>query len=815
MASRRATALATAAHATPHASDGSHAPGRKRLAQLWQLPLLLVSLGLFSYAAYLFIDPRGGPSADEKIRAARAYLGQERHDAALQQLNKLLASERLTPRHKAQVHLLLAEALEMGVKHERRTNPVNHARIIEQTRLAVGSGAQLDARAYRRLGESFEAVSKPADALENYRRAIALDAHRTLRLQRKVIDLQLDQEDYAAAGASLDEYLNDKSISDAERAWAMGEKAQILIDSGKFAEARLLLDEARRLAGDAVAQGTVNYRLGYCAYKLNSSDEAERYLRVAREQLRVQHPLDAEAAYLLGRIFQEKDDAEQAASFYQSVLVSHIDSRVAPLARLGRGMCRLMLKEDDAALTDLHDVVNEVATKPSRARHKDAVIDGLQHASKLLAARGNHQGALEVLAYEQQLVPEPPAGFFSRLGVVYEQRADQVEKTIPGAAEADRIRRTNQVRDLRTKAGDAYVAYSQKLTLADDAGYGEAMWRGIELYDRAGNVNYVISALELFVAERPDDALAPEALLRLGRAYQAAGEFDKAIAAFQRNQFRYPQSLAASKTAVPLAQAYMAKGPDAYNKAEGVLLGVVNNNPLITPEAEEFKQAVFELAQLYYRTNRFEEAVNRLEEFTQRYPDDARTGQLVFLMADSYRKSGSALDVRLAHAEANADGAIGGAGGGGDARANLSEAESEKKDRLTKARQFYDKVIEYYRAHAPVQDVDRLYLKLSHFYRADCMFDLGNFAEAVKLYETAAFRYQDDPSALAAHVQIVNAYCALGKLDEAKTANERAKYLLKKIPEAAFDDGSFAMPKEYYLEWLKWTSQAGLWQGGP
>src|SRR5204862_5097601 len=108
------------------------------------------------------------------------------------------------------------------------------------------------------------------------------------------------------------------------------------------------------------------------------------------------------------------------------------------------------------------------------------------------------------------------------------------------------------------------------------------------------NVQCVIAALELFAAERPDDALAPDALLRLGRAYQAAGLFDKAIGAFQRNQFRYPQSLAASKSAIPLAQAYIAKGPDAYSKAEGVLHSVVDNNPLLTPESEEFRQAVFE-----------------------------------------------------------------------------------------------------------------------------------------------------------------------------------------------------------------------------
>ncbi len=360
-----------------------------------------------------------------------------------------------------------------------------------------------------------------------------------------------------------------------------------------------------------------------------------------------------------------------------------------------------------------------------------------------------------------------------------------------------------QVRDLRTRAGDAYIAYSRALTLADDKGYGEALWKGVDLYDRAANIQCVISALELFVAERPDDSLAPAALLRLGRTYQAAGLFDRAIAAFQRNQFRYANSLAASKSAVPLAQAYIAKGPEYYAKAESVLKSVVENNPLLTPEAEEFKQALFELAQLYYRTGRYENAVAKLEELTARYPNDERMGQLLFLMGDSYRKSAALLDGKVSVASA------------GDAKKaaaiDLAEAAEARRDRLSKARVLYDRVIDLYRNGPPRTEVDKLYNKLSHFYRADCLFDLGQYDEAIRLYDAAAFRYQDDASSLAAYVQIVNAYYALGKPDEAKAANERAKWLLKRMPPESFTDGTFAMPKEYWENQLRWTSASGMW----
>jgi tetratricopeptide (TPR) repeat protein len=766
---------------------------------------LLISIGLFGFAAYLFIDPQPGLSVDQKIDISKKFLNQERPEAALAALNKIVATEKLDKEHEGKIHLMLAESLDMGQKQLRISIPANHRRIVEQTRLALGNGVKLDAVAYRRMAESYEALNKPTDALENYRKAMVLDTDRSLRLQRKIITLQLEQENLAPAEASLAEYLKEQKLTDAERAWALGQKAQLLIEQGEYVDARILLDDALKLSSDAVAQGEVNFRLGFCALKLNDPNEAERYLRVARDQLQVRHPLDADACYWLGKIYEDRNDPATANSFYQIVLTSHLDSKIMPLARLGRGVCRLMQKQDDAGLTDLHDLTNEVQERPSRLKFKEPVLAGLRDATQLLTARENFQGAIEVLSYEQTLEPQPVASFFERLGVVFERRADQLEKSGIAEPQAEKIKRTQQARAMRTRAGDAYIAYSQKLTLSDDKGYGEAMWHGIDLYDRAASVQYVISALELFVTERPDDKLAPDALLRLGRAYQAAGMFDKAIASFQRNQFRYPQSLAASKSAVPLAQAYIAKGPDHYGKAEQVLLSVVDNNRLVDPDAEDFKQALFDLSQLYYRTNRFEEAVGRLDEFRQRYPTEERMGQLLFLMADSYRKSATLLDARLASATADAS------GNPANVVSDLAEAANAKRDRLSKAKGLYDQVVELYRSQAPKRDVDKLYFKLAHFYRADCLYDLGNYAEAVKLYDAAAFRYQEDPSALAAYVQIVNAYCAMGKMDEARTANERAKWLLRRIPPESFTDGTFSMPKNYWEQWLKWTGDSGMW----
>jgi len=774
-----------------------------RFAQLWQFPLLLLSLGLFGTAAYLLIDPTPGLTVEERISIARKYLDTERPKAALQQLNEILTTDKLESVTQGRVHLMLSEALQMAQKEKNLNIPANHLRIIEQTRLAMARGIVPDARSHRRMAESHEALGRRKEALDHYQKAMVGDPAKSLALQRKIISMQLESDDPATAEATIAEYLKNKSITNAERAWAIGEQSQLLISAGKFLDARTLLNQALAMEVDSVSAGALNYRVGYCAHKLGSNDEAERYLRVARDQLQVKHPLDADAALVLGNISQAKGNAAEAEAFYNVILTSHPDSVAAPRARMGRGLCRILQKQDEAGLNDLHESTNEILRKESRRKYREDALIALKQGQTYLSNRDHYAGTIELLTCEQQLQENPPPGFYGRVGEAYEKHADQLDHNIAEASDTERIKKMQQVRDFRTRAGDAYVAYSRGLTLVDDKGYADAMWKGVDLYDKAGNTQRVMAALDLFASERPEDPQTPDALLRLGRAYQAAGLFDKAISAYQRNQFRYPKSLAASKSAVPLAGAYIAKGPENYGKAEVVLNSVIDNNPLITPESEEFKQALFDLAQLFYRTNRFEEAVQRLEEFTKRYPADDRMGQLLFLMADSYRKSAGLLAGKMA-ADKTADASA-------SAPANLIEAAGAKKDRLNKARTFYDRVVELYRVAAPKTDIDKLYFKLAHFYRADCMYDLGQFAESISLYDTAAFRYQEDPSALAAYVQIVNGYCALGKMEEAKTANERAKWLLRRMPAEAFKDGSFAMPKEYWEQWLKWTSDAGMW----
>ncbi|RYG87242.1 hypothetical protein EON77_02415, partial [bacterium] len=217
-------------------------------SQSWQLPLLLFSLALFGYAGYLFVDPQPAATVDQQLAAARALLRQDRGEATIEVLNKLTKVGTLTKPQQGEVHLMLARALEVGQREKKVDLATNHEQIVQQTLLAKQNDATLLADDFRRLGNSQAQVGQLADAVASYRQAIALDPQHELANHRRVIELLNEDGKKAEAGEELDKYLAIADVVDAERGWALGAKAQLLIDEGKYAESRGLLDQAEKLA---------------------------------------------------------------------------------------------------------------------------------------------------------------------------------------------------------------------------------------------------------------------------------------------------------------------------------------------------------------------------------------------------------------------------------------------------------------------------------------------------------------------------------------------------------------------------------------
>ena len=96
-----------------------------------------------------------------------------------------------------------------------------------------------------------------------------------------------------------------------------------------------------------------------------------------------------DAAYLLGKIAQDQKKIEEANSFYEAVLTSHSDAKVAIAAKLGRGVCRILGAKDDPGLNDLHDATNYINGREAVKRHyKVEALTAMKAASQALWRSG-------------------------------------------------------------------------------------------------------------------------------------------------------------------------------------------------------------------------------------------------------------------------------------------------------------------------------------------------------------------------------------------------------------------------------------------
>src|SRR4051812_35400687 len=247
----------------------------RQFSQLWQLPLLVFSVFLFGYAAYLFIDPKPGPSVAQKIESVRTLIKQQRSQAAIENLHALLA-QKLQPLQEGAARVLMAEAIEQWQKQKKLSIAVNHHRIIENTKLGLTLGIEPDVQMHQRLAESYEALGRSGEAIIHYKQAMMMDPKGSLAWQRHVIDLQLEHDDHEGAAVSLDDYLKHPELARSEQAWAKGEMAHVLVERGSYKEARQLLADAIELAGDSPDKGQFSYWLGYSAWKLGDSAGAEK-----------------------------------------------------------------------------------------------------------------------------------------------------------------------------------------------------------------------------------------------------------------------------------------------------------------------------------------------------------------------------------------------------------------------------------------------------------------------------------------------------------------------------------------------------------
>lgn len=831
---------------------------------VWQVPALVAAgaLLLAGVGALLMGGPK--PDLDAMIKRAEVLITRQEYQPALDQLNKTVRpwydAAALSPDQVRRFHLARARAVYLGQRDLGLDLPENARSIVDEYAAAAREEPLNEPRDLYFLAESHvtlglhdraielaRSIPKPraAESGEADWSAVGLT-----RIYRRVIErlLREAKPDGELALRLLTEFLRDAAPSAADRAWALARQAEILIRTGSHdaAIARLL-----RLMPGLLPEitpedaGELYLLLGQAYIQSGALVEAGRQLRAALEFLLDTDERWARATVLLARVDEAMgdpiEDAQSEARLKYLAVIARFDGSEERLAAL------LGLAEVEAAMGD-HD-----AAASAFGRLVDSIIDGGIHpevspdvvtASLLARWRGQHDiGAHEtalryaILAERLARRPGAPSGIASEgpgsatrsgqppevlLAIARSHRAladmafgEASGASLPpptGESRAQRIAAldpaTRQaVRAHLASAGRYFKMHADTVGIADNVAFGESLWQAAEAHDLAGDLDASIPLFADYVKYFPGDPRRAEARFRLGRAYQARGDY--AVAAEQYQALiadartlagRVPAGSEsepavagigpyADLSMVPLAQALLLDGDPANDgQAEAVLNEVVAGR-IGSASTPQFREGLIELGFLLQRRGEYAAAIGRLEEAVSRFPNHPGVESVRFQLAEANRQD--AMAIRRTLAEAMPD----------HRKQMLRQARLE---RLRRAEELYEQV----RRALELKDARRrtrlenVQLRNSYFYLGDCAFELGDFDAAILRYDAARERFPDDPAALVAMVQIVNAYVEQGDLERAATANERARRFYQGLPQSAWNDPDLPMSHEDWQRWL-------------
>ena len=790
---------------------------RDRIEGKWQIPTLFVAIALLIGSILRLDSTREPPTFDLRLAQLTARVEDGFYTSAVDYGTRLADRDDLTAADHGRVHQQLARAHYLRAERERRTNAEQAGIVQDEYEVTVRMGMDLPAADLVRLGNTYAWEEEYGAAIEHFQRAVQASSGPALDIRRRIIELAWYETGSAPAELLplVDSFSADIRDNLSQLHWAAGARMDLLAAAGRHQEALDFLEELEDRFASTSREDAHEYLIDLALHRLGRHDQAEGRLRALRNRLSNWDELYARTGWLLGRIVLSDGGPqrpEEALSFFRDVIATTPGTVYESASRLGAG-------EALAALERFEESLEQYRQATEHARNQDDVRgmaffspEVVRTSATVVAENLRREGHLEVPLWYYEvalsLVDRRDGELVSeylqilgdlRAGLARSLRAQVAD--LPTSEEADRERRRQVLHDVRylfLEAGETFQELA-RVNALNESRSAEAMWRAADMFDEAGDPRRTITVLEQFARERPQNERLPRVLLRLAQARQAVGLYAEAVEAYQENLRRFPRTPDAGSGLIPLARCYLALGgPENLKLAERTLVDhILDDSPVFNPDAEEFRDALFLLGNLYNSDERFEPSIAVLEEALQRYPHDERAVRAEFLLADGYRRSALGLKEDL-HDDAQA--------------LDWPRIRKEMTPRLTRAAELFAKLVndlDAVRTDAsdPLQE---LFLKQARLYQADCLFELGSYSKAVAIYETGAFIYRNEPTALSAYVQIINCRLALGQLEEARAALCRAQYLLKIMPDRVFAGDYVGQSREEWRRFLEWLERAKL-----
>ena len=804
----------------PDADDAEK--GGKKPKRKWSLRQLIIAAacGLLLVVSTLFlILPKAPDPPGDRLRWALKLLDEKQDRPAEEIAEKLIAEDYRDPDFPGGAPFVMgvtafrqAERADSDSKEAQYLVAINFLRdaenlSVEKSRRAEWAYAL--GLALHRVGSEEESIPVLEEAVKAYPPG---KVEATLRLTEAYLDGR-NAEQIASALPLNTDLLAIPDLPLQPRTHAKLQRAQILFAMGKRAEGDAVLatvaqDKLGNLGGVILRAQTLIVEGKY--------REAMQLLEPVASNDRLDRTYARQALYLIGVCAYQLKQLEDAVGYFERAAERFERTHESLASRLWAADALRQLGRNEEAL-EAYGLVLRQIRQPKKFRNRwlsltrvrELVID----AWNGWIDRHYFAGAIALSEMMSPAIPLDEAHEFSARAAG--EWAKSVEKEVQALPIVSRELRLNELKLRQRAAGDAYaqLAESRRTSTA----YSDSVWTSAEYYLKAGESHLAITELTRFI-EAGQSSRVPMAIVMRAEAQLDLGHSDLALKDFELVVKQAPTDPAAFQARFQIGQVYWEENqPD---QAEVIWRGILQS-PDLTPNALEWRKSLRAIGQLLFETadqklrqlemtagtqqsseqqqaltqvySRLGEAVLRLQEYLERYPDSAECTETRYLLARSLQRQARYPELRLQAAETES------------ARTEFRKQVDALLDRaVTELSMTQVKLLEQ-QAAGQLNKVGLVMLRNCHFELGHCQFALGRYPQAIEAYTKSVGRYQQDPETLGAYVQIANCYERLKRPSEALSTLAQAQLVLKQLPDTAFVNEAGRMSRKEWERWPAWA----------
>ena len=714
-----------------------------------------------------------------------------------------------------------------------------HLKIANQRRLPAGREAEARLLWGRCLVEAghYEQATVPLLGIDDSAPALRPEAQRLLAiayLKSTPPDLAKASqysEAYSAAPQATTQMQQQATLLQAEVLLAQDELdrcgellKQVQDDSPlrsqrQMLQGRMLMRRAALIDAAALAEGSpVPTSQSSLAY-----ERAMSVLRNALSHHTIEQGESPQASYLIGVALRGQGQREAAVGQFVRTRKRFYNTPESFMAGLEEAELLLELKRYDDAKTALEATADQDASDPNANDPfgnpyitQKRLRERIDKAFQTLYEAGRFDLAVPLAS---TLSPQLGSANATELHAESLNRwGEHLEARTADLPREDQAALLQESRKKFREAGNVYAELAHHRYTTRD--YPTDLWRSGRSFNRGRDYE---SAITLFNKYLETEAQTERALvlIDLAGALLSLDRVDEAIATVEACLRDYPKDPAIYEARLLASRAFVEKGD--REKAKQLLQANLHHQSL-TPRSDAWRDSLFALGMVLHDEGQalmlsspadaaaaggasrpfqsldrghalLHESIRRLSEAVARYPDAPQTPAARYAIAESYR-SGAQMPLAKRKRESIER-----------RRAALNR---QIEDELSSALLEYDRLIaqmnEASHNQGEISEEEEKALRNAYFARGSVLYDLGQYQDSIKAYSTATSRYQHEPAAIEAYVQIASCYRRLNKPNEARGTLEQAKLVMERIrPDADFA-ATTRFGRDEWTELLNWMS---------